>query len=264
MNYVKYSVNGETVYLENINGVWQQSLKAPEEAGIYNLALEVSINGNTTYIDSGDSRYDLRLNVLNEYDNYINLLDYLPEFIADIKEFQIIMDIESEYFNRFYGDISNTLDNNYLETMSIEVVQRFETFLGILGEGTLIQRKNYLKALFKKGNKLNENTIRTIISTITGSKALIKFYSGSEIDAPITGQGVLKIQVLSPDPLVNYKFNDIIRAISPLMPEHIKLIVIKYFATWGDIQNAYSSWEGVKNEADWATVLSYIPPNEGS
>jgi hypothetical protein len=263
MDYIKYTVDGNTVYLENINGVWQQSLNAPEEPGIYSLGLEVNGNGVTNYIDSSDSRYNLMLNVLGEYDKYINLLEYLPQSMADIKEFQVIMDIESDYFNRFYGDINKTLDNNFLDTMSIEIVQRLENFLGILGEGTLSQRNSYLKALFKKGNKLSEKAIKTVINTITGSKAIIKFYTGSELDAPISGQGVLKIQVLSPDPSIDYKFNDIIRAITPLMPEHIKLIVVKYFSTWGDIENAYSSWESIKAAPKWTTIASYIPPMDG-
>ncbi len=263
MDYIKYTVDGNTVYLENINGVWQQSLTAPEESGTYSLGIEISSNGTTTYIDSSDSRYNLMLNVLGEYDNYINLLECIPSSMADIKEFQIIMNIESDYFNRFYGGINKTLDNAFLDTMAIEIVQRLENFLGILGEGTLIQRKNYIKALFEKGNKLNEKVIRTVINTITGSNAIIKFYTGSESDSPISGQGVLNIQVLSPDPSIDYKFNDIIRAIAPLMPEHIKLIIVKYFSTWGDIVNAYGSWESIKAAPNWSTIAAYIPPMDG-
>lgn len=263
MDYVKYTVDGQTSYLKNVNGVWQKTLDAPDTPGIYALGLEITSNGITTYLDSSDSRYNLMLNVLGENEGNINLLDYLPEQLADIKEFEIIMNIESHYFNRIYREINKTLDNSFLDTMSIEIVQRLESFLGILGEGTLSQRKSYLKALFKKGNKVNEKAIRTIISSITGSDAIIKFYTGSETDAPIAKQGVLKIQVLSPNPHIDYKFNDIIRAIAPLMPAHIKLTVIKYFAAWRDIINAYNSWESIKATSDWSVIFNYIPPNEG-
>lgn len=264
MEYVKYTVDGKTVYLENINGVWTKSMNAPNEPGIYNLELEASNGTNTTFIDSTDPRYNFKLNVLGEYKTNINLLKYLPEEIANIKEFEIIMDIESPYISRLYEDIDKFADNILLDTMPIDKVKRFEDFLGIIGEGTLEQRKSYIKALIKKGNKLSENSIKTVIKTITGSNAIIKFYSGNEGDAPIPGQGTLNVQVLSPDPNINYKFDDIIRVIEPLMPAHIKLLLMKYFSTWRDIINAYGSWNDIKeNATSWEVVRNYIPPNEG-
>lgn len=265
MEYIKYTLDGQTVYLENINGVWQKTLDAPDVPGMYALALEVSNNYATTYIDSSDSRYNLMLNVLGENEGNINLLDYLPEELASIREFEVIMSIESSYFNKLYGDMNKTLDNCFLDTMQIEIVQRLENFLGILGEGSLEQRKSYINSLFKKGTKLNEKSIKSVVSTITGSKAIIKFFTGNEVDAPISGQGTLRIQVLSPDPLVNYKFDDISRVISPLIPAHIKLMLLKYFATWEDVKSAYTSWQDIKlNALSWADVNNYIPPQQGN
>lgn len=68
------------------------------------------------------------------------------------------------------------------------------------------------------------------------------------------------MQVLSPDTTKDYKYDDIERAIKPLVPSHIKLIVIKYFALWSDIVSNFSNWGSVKTMNDWQAVKDYIPP----
>jgi hypothetical protein len=66
--------------------------------------------------------------------------------------------------------------------------------------------------------------------------------------------------VLSPDNKKDYRYDDIAKALKSLVPGHIKLSVVKYFATWGDVKNNYADWATVKAMADWQTVKSYIPP----
>lgn len=260
---VNYKVNGENYTLEdNGGGLYSRILTAPNQEGEYITGIDiVDLAGNKITIDNTDERFDMLLSVAEEIPLTVNLLDYLPEFLRDIREFKVILNTESIQYSQLMYSINKNLNNNFLDTMTIEVIERLEKFLGVIGEGTLEQRRNYLRALFKKGEKLNEASIRTIIKTITGSEAIIKFYTGSEIEAPFQGQGTLSIRVLSPDTSVNYRFEDVARTIVPLMPAHIKLELIKYFATWADIRNSYSSWETLKKGAEnWTTLKNYIPP----
>lgn len=122
------------------------------------------------------------------------------------------------------------------------------------------QRRAYIKALYCKGDKLSETSIEAIVRSITGGKAIVKFFTGGEALNPSPGQGTLRIQVLSPDSTVDYKFDDIIRAIAPYMPAHIKLIILKYFATWGDIKEAHMDWTSVSQLDSWQALYNYIPP----
>ena len=73
----------------------------------------------------------------------------------------------------------------------------------------------------------------------------------------------MQVQVLSPDNNKDYRYDDIFRALKPMVPAHIKLLVIKYFATWEDIRNNFADWNAIAaNMADWQAVKNYIPPQE--
>jgi hypothetical protein len=80
------------------------------------------------------------------------------------------------------------------------------------------------------------------------------------MDNPEPGHGFLRIQVLSPDNNKDYRYEDIARALKPLIPAHLKLSIIKYFATWGDIKFNFSNWNTVAAMPDWNAVKQYIPP----
>ncbi|MDF2857966.1 MAG: hypothetical protein K0Q87_3817, partial [Neobacillus sp.] len=137
-------------------------------------------------------------------------------------------------------------------------VSRVESFFGIKGLGTLEQRKNYLISLNQKGNKLNVSAIRNIVNSISGSDCIVFFGSEEESNSD-RAYGLLRIQVLSPDSTKNYRYADIARALAPLVPSHIKLSVIKYFATWGDILDDFSNWAAISAKEDWRVVREYIP-----
>jgi len=260
---VNYTVNGEKNILNNTgDGTYSEVFSAPSQEGNYLTSVEViDMAGNKVLIDSTDERFNMVLNVDEEIALTVNLLEYLPEFLREIREFKVILNAESIKFSQLMHHMNKNLDNNFIDTMTIEAVERFEKFLGIIGEGTLEQRKNYIKALIRKKRKLNEESISTIIKTITGSKAIIKFYTGDESGNPYPGQGTLSVKVLTPDLSMNYKFDDVAWLIVPLMPAHIKLELIRYFATWKDIKDTYPSWESIKTGVEsWDILYNFIPP----
>ena len=257
-----YTIDGKVKNLNKGEGdIWSDINQAPNEAGLYPIGISVSNEvGQTAYIDSSSSKFDLNLMVEEDVKNNISLVEYLPEYLQDIKEFKLIMEAESQKFNELYFIKDKTLDMHFVDYMDIEAITRYETFLGIVGEGTLEQRRSYIRALYSKGDKLSENSIKAVVKSITGGKALVKFFGGDEALNPNPGQGTLKVEVLSPDPEVDYKFDDIIRAIAPYMPAHLKLNLIKYFSTWGDISEAYSDWNSIKQASNWKEIYNYIPP----
>lgn len=257
-----YTIDGKVNNLNKGEGdTWSDINKAPNESGLYPIGISVSNEvGQTAYIDNTSSKFNLNLRVSEDVRNDISLIEYLPEYLQDIKEFKLIMEAESQKFNELYFTKDKTLDMQFVDYMDIEAITRYENFLGIVGEGTLEQRRSYIRALYSKGDKLSENSIKAVVKSITGGKALIKFFGGDEALNPNPGQGTLRVQVLSPDMNINYKFDDIIRAIAPYMPAHIKLNLIKYFATWGDISEAYTDWQAIKEASSWQELYNYIPP----
>lgn len=257
-----YSIDGNIYDLNKGEGdTWSDINQAPDDAGLYPVGVSVSNEvGQTSYIDNTSSKFNLNVMVRDEVSNNINLINYIPEYLRDIREFKLIMEGESQKFNELYFIKDKTLDMQFVDYMDIEAITRYENFLGIIGQGTLEQRRAYIRALYIKGDKLSEFSIKAVVKSITGGKALVKFFGGDEVLNPNPGQGTLRVQVLSPDPNINYKFDDIIRAIAPYMPAHIKLNLIKYFSTWGDIKQAYTDWQAIKKASNWEELYNYIPP----
>lgn len=260
MDYIKYTVDGKASYLENVGGKWVETLSVPYMQGAYDFTLELNKDGRVTYIESNDPRINMKLDVREMAPNTIDLLNYLPEFMQEIKEFKEIVQAENVVFNILSNDIEYFLNQLFIDSASPETVFRFENFLGIKGEGTLDQRKSYILALIKKGDKLNEKSIKTIVDTITGSEAIVTFYAINEVNSPKNGHAVLLVQVLSPDNNKDYKYDDIQRALQPLVPAHIDLMVIKYFSTWQNVKDNYLDWGAAAQAASWQEINDYIPP----
>lgn len=261
IDYIKYTVDGKTYELINNNdGTWSRSVNAPSVVGLYNLLLEIGQGDSIVFIDSSDSRYSFYLEVIEEIERKVNLIHYLPPILQEVLEFNVIFDAENIELDYFYDSIKRVGLDALIRTASAKKITRLENFLRFKGLGTLDQRRTYLLSLFRKGQKLNESNIKEITWTITGSDCYVTFYGADEANNPEPGDGLLFVQVLSPDNNKDYRYEDIFRALKPLVPGHIKLIVMKYFATWNDVKTNFADWNAIKNLSSWNDVKNYIPP----
>lgn len=261
IDYIKYTVDGKTYQLiDNGDGTWSKELNAPNVAGRYDLLLEVGSNGIVTYIDSSDSRYNFYLDVVVSAERVVYLEELVPDFVANIREFSIIYDIENKQLDKVFAEIKKIKSDVFITTSSSEALARRESFSGFKGLGTVGQRRSYLISLLQKGHELNEQIIREKVSTITGSQCDIVFYGSDELDNPNFGYSFLRVRVFSPDSSIDYRYEDIERSIKPLVPAHIQLEVSKYFSTWADTLNNYESWDAIYNNAiNWQVLYDYLP-----
>lgn len=261
IDYIKYTIDGRTYSLsQNSDGSWSRDLNAPSVAGSYDLTLEIGQDGIKTYIDSKDPRYTFYLEVIEEIVKEVDLISYLPSFMRDILEYKILLEAESIELDFFYNEVNKTRLDAFIRTASIEKITRLEKFLRFKGEGSLDQRRTYLLALLQKGKKLNEGIIKDVANTITGSDCLVTFFGADELGNPMPNFALIQVQILSPDNNKDYRYEDIFRTLKPLVPAHIKLLVIRYFSTWGDVKDNFQDWNAVATMADWNAVKSYIPP----
>ncbi|HAK43878.1 MAG TPA: hypothetical protein DCM59_15720 [Clostridium sp.] len=192
----------------------------------------------------------------------VNLIDHIPEFLREIREFHQIMATGSVELNKLTEAMKQNLENSFLETMDELGISRYEKFLEIIPQGTLEQRRKYILALIRNNDKLSEKTIKAIVATIMDAGCFVRFHAGGEPSNPNPGQGTLVVRVLAPDASsTDYRFENVARMILPLMPAHIKLEVHKFFTTWDDIQLKHNSWNDIKNSfASWQEVKDYLPP----
>lgn len=261
IDYIKYTIDGSTYNLKkDITGNWVRDLKAPLLEGKYNILLEVGSGSTVTYVDSSDPRYNIYLEVIRraERKNYIE--QYVPEFIGQLEQFRTLYGIENLIFDELDEGVKRTISDAFISTSSSEAITRYENFLNIKGVGTLEQRKNYIRSLIQKGNKLNESSIKDIVNAITGSDCIVKFYGSDELNNPERGKSLLQVQVLSPDVYKDYRYEDIERALKNLIPGHITLSVVRFFATWEDIRNNFAGWDSIKAMNNWGDIHNYIPP----
>jgi len=261
IDYIKYTVDGVTHSMINSgDGTWRREADAPSVSGNYALLFEISENGIISYIDSADSRYEIYLQVIEGAERKVFLKTYLPDFMQDIFELNVIFDVENENLDKLYADVEKIKNDMFITSASNDAIVRIENFLRIKGQGTLEQRKSYLISLFQKGKKLHEGKIKEIVNTITGSDCITTFYGSNELNNPELGYGLLRVQVLSPDSLKDYRYDDIARALKPLVPGHLKLLVIKYFSVWADVILNYADWSAISTATNWQIIKDYIPP----
>lgn len=261
IDYIKYTIDGVTYELtDNGDGTWSRSLDAPSVAGRYNLLLEVGQGGIVTYIDSSDPRYYFLLDVIEDVERRVNLIKYLPEFLQGVTEFKVLFGSEDIELDALYSIVGKTLLDAFIRTASAEQITRLENFYRYKGEGSLSQRKAYLMALYQKGQKLNEGSIKEIVKTITGSDCTVSFFGSGEMDNPLPGHALLQVRVLSPDGSTDYRYADVERTLMPLAPAHVDLQVIKYFSTWGEAKENYLDWQGISTLDSWQSLKDYIPP----
>ncbi len=261
IDYIKYTVDGKTYDLiSNGNGTFSKSINAPKVAGRYDIMIELCENGTVTYIDSSDSRYVTVLEVIQSTERTVYLEKLVPDYISEVAEFHTLFQTENLELDKLYTSLGTIKSDAFITTASNDAISRREKFIGIKPEGTLEQRKNYLKSLNSRSNKLNETAIKSIAKAIAGSDCIIHFFGANEVNNPALGYGFLRVQVLSPDGSKDYRYEDIERAIKPLVPGHLKLVVIKYFSRWMDISLNFSDWNTVKSFSSWGTLKNYIPP----
>ncbi|MDF2586635.1 MAG: hypothetical protein K0S41_476 [Anaerocolumna sp.] len=261
IDYIKYTLDGKTYNLFlNSDGTWSRDEFAPNVAGNYQLTFTISENGIITTIDSSNSLYETYLQVVADTERVAYLETLVPDFIAEIPEFAKLYKIENEALDTLYADINQVKNDAFIKSASNYSINRLESFMNIKGAGTLNQRKSYLITMLQKGNKLSEKLIKEIANTITGSDCVVTFIGSDELVNPEPGYGLLRVQVLSPDSSKNYRYDDIVRALKPLVPGHIKLFVIKYYSTWADVINNFNSWNTVKSYDNWSQVKNYLPP----
>lgn len=260
INYIRYILDGKTYSLENNgDGTWSKTENAPSIYGNYAVTFEINENGIITRLDSSDPRYSTYLRVAENTERRVFLQSYLPDILGNEKSFAKMLDTENLEFDEVISSNIKINNDMFIYTASHDAILRLENFLGIKGHGTLLQRKNYLVSLMRKGKNLDEQKIKEISNTITGSDCIVKFYGADEVSNPDLGQGLLRVQILSPDGR-DYRYEDIERALKPLVPAHLKLVVIKYFSLWKDISVNFSDWNSVKSFSSWGALKNYIPP----
>jgi hypothetical protein len=192
-----------------------------------------------------------------KFDYNERMLNYYPEVIKAIREFQILVETESLEVEEMHNELIKILENAYVSTADENTIAKWERYLGITplsqGDDTLetwlADRRETILARLYKTQKLNSKSISDIVQIFTGGTAISYFKDST-------------IHVLISPPKNNkqYKFENVEQELHKKIPAHLSLKVDRNYYSWLQIKEVCATWGDVKDKfATWEDVLLYVP-----
>lgn len=188
-----------------------------------------------------------------EIDYNQQMLNYYPEVIKAIREFQVLVSTQSLQVEEMHEELTKILENAYVTTADENTLDRWEDFLGIVpleqGSDTLetwlSDRRETILARLYKTPKLNTKSISDIVSIFTGGTATSYFKDGT-----------IYVSILPPKDNKQYKFQNVEQELRKKIPAHLLFQVDRNYYTWLQVKNNYATWNDVKTSfATWEDVL---------
>jgi hypothetical protein len=175
------------------------------------------------------------------------MLNYYPQAIQDIEEFQAIVDGECPEVEEIKTCVDSVIADAYWSTMSEERVEEWEKLLTIrpVVGSTLENRRDTIIARLRGQGKLNTKLIKTIVSTFTNAECNTWIENST-----------LYVHLLPPQNGKNYILDNVIQELSLKVPAHLKLVVDRAWQSWGDLNSKYTDWAAVRQVyGTWEDVL---------
>lgn len=180
------------------------------------------------------------------------MLNYYPEVIKSIREFQALISTQSLEVEEMHEELTKILGNAYISTSNETRIAEWEAFLGIVpleqGEDDmdtwLADRRETILARIFQTPKLNSKAISDIVKIFTGGTAKSYFKDC-----------VIHILITPPNNNKQYKFENVERELSNKIPAHLEFTVSRNYYTWLQINDG-STWADVKSKYGvWEDVL---------
>ena len=257
MKFVKITVDGVTYNLTKSNdGSWIVTNRAPLSAGDYIMTLTITTeNGQEIVIDTTDEELlkAVTLLVINgNSEGGRRMLNYSPEVIKRISEFQALMFAEGFEIDFAKSDIELVINDAWLLTMGESRVVEWEKALNLSpqpDESLADRREKVIAAIIGRG-KLNTALINAIVGAFTNGGTAISYVENS----------ALYVKIQPPVNNKQYKFTNVENALKPLVPAHLGLVVNRNYATWGEVKDNFASWATVSDLDNWDELKLYIAP----
>jgi hypothetical protein len=200
------------------------------------------------------------------------MLNYYPEVIKAIREFQVLIETQSLEVAEMHEELTKILTNAYVGTADENRIAKWEHYLGITPlpqgdeslEDWLSDRRETILARLYKVEKLNTKSIQDIVSIFTGGEATSYFKDG-----------IIHILIEPPPSNKQYRFENVEQEIAKKIPAHLQYdirrnyqlwsTVLEYNKTWSDVRTNYATWRDVLvndvrkvNKLDTTTLEDFV------
>lgn len=176
---------------------------------------------------------------------------YYPEVIRAIKEFSLIIDVDSTEIEELANANQDVLNDAYLLTMNELRVSEWEKILGIkpLENSTLQDRRDTIVARIRGQGKLNTTLINAIVNAFTGGSAR------SWVE-----NSILYVEITPPPKNKQYQFANVEQELKLKVPAHLGLRIERNYFTWNEIKNGHENWqEVIQDVGTWEDVYLFVP-----
>lgn len=173
------------------------------------------------------------------------LLNYLPEFMQDIKEMQMIMNPNDKNIDKMHRNIDIILDNMFVKYATLSGIEQYESMLNIYPNITdsICDRKDRILAIYNEVLPFTEHTLINILNFLCGKDGYIYEISYTKL--------YLKIFIK----LKKKQFeNDIRNIVERIVPMNIFLSVSIKYNIWNDLRSISWTdastyiWDNIKEE----------------
>ena len=257
MQFVKVTVDGRTYTLvKQSDGTWVVTNQAPRTAGEYLMTVTiVTENGQEIELDTEDEELRKAVTLLvteGDTESGNRMLDYYPQAIKQILEFQALTNAEGYEVDFLKSDIQLLGADAWLTTMGELRTAEWEKALQITpsGDDTLDDRREHIIATLRGRGKLNTALINSVVGAFT---------NGGTADCYIK-DSVLHIEVNPPNGFKVYKFPNVENTLKSLVPAHLGISVSRNYATWDEIKVNFGTWTAVSNDNTWEDIKTYSAP----
>lgn len=181
------------------------------------------------------------------------MLNYYPEVIKAIREFQVLIGTQSLQVEELHEELTKILGNAYVTTADQTGISRWEQFLGIVplpqGEDSLEtwlqDRRETIIARLYNTQKLNSKSISDIVKIFTGGEA-VSYFKDSTIHVFISPPRNNKL----------YKFENVEQELRLKAPAHLLFTVARNYQDWATMKTDHITWGDVNEDhLNWEEVL---------
>lgn len=186
------------------------------------------------------------------------MLNYYPEVIKAIREFQELINTQSIQVEEIHEKLVELLEDAFISTAHEDRIAEWEQVLGItpLPQGDdeletwLSDRRETIIARLYQPSRLNTQSISDIVSIFTGGKAISYFKDG-----------IIHVFISPPKNNKKYKFENVEQELKQKVPAHLLFEVNRNYQLWAKLKTDHITWGDVLDDhSDWDEVLH--PPLE--
>lgn len=184
------------------------------------------------------------------------MLNYYPEVIKAIREFQVLINTQSVEVEQLHEELTRLLGNAYVISADESRINMWEKLLDITPipqgddslETWLSDRRETIMARLYQTPKLNSQSISDIVRIFTGGNAKSYFKDG-----------VIHVLISPPANNKKYKFENVEQELKQKVPAHLLFSVIQDYRAWANVKTDHLTWGDVlENYSEWDEVLHTV------